>query len=286
MIKKMFLLILLVLIVNVAYSVSGCSSEEQKICAAKPVSLPGGKAQGVVESAEGSLGKLLDRIEQAGGNLKSFEATMRYEQLQQLIDTQAIRNGKLYYRTDKKSVQARIHFSDYLQQDLEEDEQGKVVKFDEDYVFDGLWVTRRNAQTKTIQRWEVSKKQRNAEAFRLGKGPFPLPFAIRKKDVLEHFDASVVEPDPNAVAALKDTSHLKLIPKKESSYAEDYIQLDLWVDQKTAIPRRISYEKEDYEITTVTWTDIKLDKKIKDKVFHLKKLGKGWTEEVTLLDGK
>jgi len=63
------------------------------------------------------LNILLDRIEIAGAKLKSFQAEMIFKQEQLLMDTVTIRNGKLYYQTNKKTVRARIHFSDFLQPD-------------------------------------------------------------------------------------------------------------------------------------------------------------------------
>ena len=278
MIKRIFSLILILPL----WFVSVCTG--QACCAAKAqVSCTPPKASVTSGAVLPEINNLLDRLEEAGDKLKSFQGRMRYELLQQIIDTQTVRNGKIYYRRGDGMVRARIHFADYLQQDLEDDEKAKVVKFDEDYVFDGLWVTRRNAQTKTIQSWEVSKKQRDTEAFRLGKGPFPLPFTIKKKDVLEHFEVTLVESDPKVPTIDQQADHLRLIPKKQSSYAEDYIAMDLWIDIKTSLPSRISFEKDDYEVSTVTWSRIEIDKKIKDKVFQLKKAGKDWSvEEVPL----
>ena len=219
------------------------------------------------------LNILLDRIERAGAKLKSFQAEMIFKQEQLLMDTVTIRNGKLYYQTNNKTVRARIHFSDFLQRDLEDPATAKRVKFNEDYAFDGMWVRRRNERTKSRQWWEVSKKSHNKEAFRLGKGPFPLPFAIRKQDVLEHFEVNIIESDPNDP---KETTHLELKPKKKSTYAEEYVRMDLWVSRKTDLPTQISYEKDDFEITTVTWSKPVIDKKIKDSVFSLPPVGAGW----------
>jgi len=222
------------------------------------------------------LENLLDRIEKVGAELKSFQADLLFRQEQILLDTVTIRNGKIYYQTDSKSVYARIHFDDFLQKELDDPHPPKPVKFDEDITFDGLWLVLRNARTKTIQSWEVSKERRNLEAFRLGKGPFPLPFAIRKKDVIEHFEVSLVKPAANDP---EDTQHLKLKPRKTSPYAEEYIRMDLWISNQTTLPLQISYEKDDYEITTVTWIKPLTDKNIDPDIFQLKPPGTDWTVE-------
>ncbi len=224
---------------------------------------------------------LLDSVETACSELKSFQGKMEFTLLDQMNDAKTVRNGKLYYSADNKTVQARIQFTDLLQRDLLEDNpRNKPIKFEENFIFDGLWVTRDNSQTKTRQRWEVSKTSNHKDAFRLGKGPFPLPFAVQKKDVLKYFDVSLIPPAADQPDALKDADHLKLIPKKETEYAEEYKQMNLWIAQSNSVPVQISYESDDYEITTVTWTAIKTNAKIADKIFNLSKLPRGWTEDV------
>lgn len=227
------------------------------------------------------LNRLLDNLEKTGAKLKSFQAKMLFTQQQLLIDTEMIRNGKLYYHTDKENLRFRIHFSDWLQRDLEDDEQiPQIVRFNEDVVFDGLWVTRRNERNKTIQKIEISRKRQNKEQFRLGKGPFPLPFAIRKADVLKEFDTKLLRAEPNDPAG---TSHLLLKPKPKSSFADKYLRMDLWIGQKDYLPRQIRYETDDAEITTVTWSEIQADKPIADAVFKLEPADSSWSTEVTFL---
>jgi outer membrane lipoprotein-sorting protein len=255
------------LIVGVVFAGADCGSQEKTAQPPKAIN---------------ELEQLLDNIEQSGSKLQSFQADMLYAQLDPLRDTLVKRGGELYYRTgtDKTAVMFRIHFDDYLQQDLTDPASARPVKYDEDYVFDGMWVTRRNTHTKTIQKWEVSRTANDKEMFRLGKGPFPLPFAIKKKDIKENFDVKLPGPDPNEPADPANTHHLQLLPRAQSSYAKDYLQMNLWIDQKTSIPVQISYQNIDYEVTTVTWTKIKTDKQIKDKVFELETPGNDWDVDI------
>jgi outer membrane lipoprotein-sorting protein len=264
--EKTLAILMCLLVVGVVLAQEDCNS-------------PGKAVQQPVKPVS-KLEQLLDNIEQSGSKLQSFQADMLYVQFDPLRDALVKRGGRLYYRTDKAAVMFRIHFDDYLQQNLEDADPAKPVKYDEDYVFDGMWVTRRNAHTKTVQKWEVSKTANDREMFRLGKGPFPLPFAIKKKDIQENFDVKLLGPDPNNPAELADTDHLQLLPKAQSNYARDYLQMNLWIDQKTSIPVQISYENIDYEVTTVTWTKIKTDNQIKDKVFELEAPGNDWDVDI------
>ncbi len=231
--------------------------------------------------ANNDIDQLLEKIESSCSQLQSFQADMNYDILQSLIDSETVRTGKLYYKTLDGGVVARIHFDDLTEIDLMADDMNPApVVFDEDFYFDGLWVIRCNAQTKTVQKWEVSKDRQNREAFRLGHGPFPLPFAIKKQDVLTYFKTELM---PAKGKAAKTETHLKLTPVPDSSYAEEYRVIDIWFDNESYIPNKIRYLKQDYEENTVVWTNINTKDSIKDSIFEAPKTPSGWSEEVTKL---
>ena len=231
----------------------------------------------------GSVISVLEKIEVTCAKLDSFTADMNYVVLQPLIDTKSVRTGKLFYVTDDNSVLAKIYFDSLAEIDLMDDEaEPEPLHFDESYYFDGLWVVRSNALTKTVQRWEVSEDRQNREAFRLGRGPFPLPFAIKKDDVLKYFEVESVN-DKADKSEQAVTVHLKLKPQADSSYAEDYKQVDLWVSAETYLPVKIKYVKQDYEQNTVTWSNIKTGETVDKDIFEMPKTPKGWTEEITPL---
>ena len=235
-----------------------------------------------VEQLSPELEQLLAKVEQRGKSLKSFQGKMLYEQNQPLTDTLTVRRGDMYYQVDAKTVRFRIHFADYLQMDTTEEKRPKPRKFNEDFVFDGMWVTRRNDLTKSIQRRQVAKTARNKEDFRLGKGPFPLPFALKRDDIVKEFDTQLMKPDPKD-KTFKDSDHLLLKPKPKSSFAEKYVKLELWLAKKDTVPVRMRYEVDNAETTTVTWSKIKIDKKISANTFDLKPGGGDWdVEEIPL----
>ncbi|MBN2064575.1 MAG: hypothetical protein JW745_07210 [Sedimentisphaerales bacterium] len=226
---------------------------------------------------------LLDKIEKACLQLKSYQADMKYDIIQSLIDSQSVRTGKLYYKVDDNSILARIHFQDLTEIDLMDTEsQTKPIIFDEDYYFDGLWVVRTNAQTKTVQKWEVAENRQDREAFRLGHGPFPLPFAIKTHDVREYFEVKLN--DTPRRTSQENAVCLTLTPKPDTSYAKEYKLVELWVSQANYLPTQICYVKQDYEENTVIWSNIKIDSEIKDTIFAMPRTPAGWTEEVTPLD--
>ncbi len=261
--------------VIVLFSVLSVAAAEPNACCAAAETTKAVKLSPELET-------LLANVEQRGESLKSFQAAMLYEQIQPLTDTLTTRTGDMYYQADAKTVRFRIHFADYLQVDTEGDVRPKPRKFNEDFAFDGMWVTRRNDRTKSIQRRQVARTTRNKEDFRLGKGPFPLPFALKREDIVKEFDIKLMGPDPKD-KTFKDADHLLLKPKPKSSYADKYVKLELWLAKKDTVPVRMRYEVDNAETTTVTWSNIKIDKKISARTFDLKPGGADWdVEEIPL----
>ena len=257
-------------IAGVAAGGTGC-------CAAKKEN----PTQGATCTIEPEVDKLLTQIEEAGAKLKSFQGDMLFTVEQLLVDAIDNQRGKLYYQRKDKDVRFVIHFDEFQQISLDDDEPAPWMKAHNAIAFDGLWLTRRNARTKMMQRWEIARARQDHEMFRLGKGPFPLPFAIKKADVLQEFEATLAAAAPSDPA---ETAHLVLKPKKDSSYTEKYVQLELWVSQATGTAEQIRYETTDSEIHTVRWSKIKLDKNIPAKMFELKAPGRDWTVEETPLE--
>lgn len=230
--------------------------------------------------ADPAVAALLERAEQRSTRLKSVRADMTYTLDQLMLETREVRQGSLLYRVDDQQVQFRLHFDSWRQVDLEADEPAPVVPIDLDYAFDGRWLIKRDTHTKMIQRWELAKTPRDREAFRLGRGPFPLPFSLRKADVLANFEASLAEPTEQDPAG---TDHLVLVPLPESTYAQDYRRMDLWIERARALPVQLRFEKQGFEVTMVTWRDIKLDVPIDARQFELAPPGPDWSVEVTPL---
>lgn len=229
--------------------------------------------------------ELLNKIEKACMQLQSYQADMKYDIIQSLTDSQSIRTGQLYYKVDDKSILARMHFADLTEIDLMDTESlPAVTKFNEDYYFDGLWVVRTSQQTKTVQKWEVSKDRQNRDAFRIGHGPFPLPFAIKTGDVTEYFDVKLDAPPQRTKP--ENAISLTLTPMPGSSYAKEYKLVELWVNKDNFMPIQICYVKQDYEENTVTWTNIKTNEKIENSMFTMPSTPAGWTEEIKKLEEK
>lgn len=263
-----------------------------------------------VEPIAPALDELLTTMEQRGEAMSTFQAEMVLEEKQQLVEALTRRTGQLLYKVTDNNVRFRIHFDTFQQVDLDyPDDTPEAVKMDLDFAFDGLWFAKRDARTRTLQLWELSDTPADREAFRLGRGPFPLPFALKKEDVLSNFhvtlnpdvddhdDANDDDARHQATGSASDDgknaeqakqgsrlNHLLLKPKEDSAFAEEYVSLALWVPTDTAIPRKLRLEKTDYETTTVTWSEIVIDEPIDEGQLAVPDAEDGWQIEKNYLD--
>ncbi len=237
----------------------------------KPISSP------PADPINNELNLLLDNIQKHCQELKNFQANMTLEQIEVFTDDVVLQTGQLYYQTTKELVQFRIHFDSRKQWTLDEEPPAKPQKNDEDIAFNGTWLSHRNARNKTLIRWEISKETMNKEAFRLGQSQIPLPFAITKKDLLKHFEVSLGKETEKSSEKKSLNYHLKMIPKKEGSFADEYVQFELWVSKEKYLPTQCRYENHEGQITTSSWTNINNEKKINASKFKLKPTGADWT---------
>jgi outer membrane lipoprotein-sorting protein len=222
------------------------------------------------------LEKTLVELEQTCAKLTSFTGNMFLVKEVLTTDEVTENNGKIWYQSNKSKVEMRMHLSTFRTFDIEEaiEDRNKFVPYDEDYTFDGAWITNRNGLNKSLKKWEIEKSGNPKEQFKLGHGQFALPFNITKKHLLTHF--KVVKKTGKNDSA---TIHLHLTPLAKSQYAKSYRELHLWLRASDKLPIKFSYEDKDAKITTATWSNVKVNETIPGSTFVLKPAGPDWTVE-------
>src|SRR4030042_2418433 len=85
----------------------------------------------------------LQKLNQSVTNIKNLSASLEYIHSQPLFDTQTVRSGKLFYVKDAGNSALRINFLTMKQDD------SASQKYREDYIFDGLKLTKIDYQTKS-----------------------------------------------------------------------------------------------------------------------------------------
>lgn len=178
-----------------------------------------------------------------------------------------IKRGEIWYRQRKPVAQFMIRFNDMLS-------NGRKDTVDERYSFDGQWYVELTGRTKTVQRREVRKADDPVNPYKLGEGPFPLPFGQSKADILREFEVTWVPP------AEKDpphTDHLRLVPRPNTSTADRYARLEFWVSQEgetSGLPVKVRVAKLEGtgqvdSYITMTFDDAELNRGLRDAIFEI-----------------
>lgn len=209
--------------------------------------------------------KVLTDLEQAGRLNRTADVT--YTVFDPDLEDTETRTGWVALRKGRagKSDCFRIHFATLKQND------GPAIRDKVDYAFDGQWLTVAKHRIKHMTRYQVAAKGQDTQVFRLGKGPFPLPFGQPAARMIEHFQAvtrPAVEADPPETVYLKLTTRSKF--RKETNFRT----LEMWVHAAGNLPVKLVATAADQKVTTVVFANIKTPAKLPDETFLLpRKLG-------------
>ena len=251
----------------------------------------------------GDLMTILGQLEKTCNTLNSFKGDMAIETIALTRDEVTQEKGNLWYKSAKSGIKARIHLSQTRNYDTDEaiDERAKFSQYDEDYSFDGKWIVNRNGTNRSLKKYEVEQTKDPKAYFKLGKGPFPMPFTLTKKDLLAQFAIQLMPiiktptfkvstaktpPQKQPISPIAKERQLKLIPLVKGDYYKEYKEINLWLRNKDYLPIKISTQDKQAVLKTVTWTNIQINQKIDDKAFELKAHDDSWTVEVTPLGKK
>ena len=229
----------------------------------------------------GQTRSLLDQLEKAGRKYPAIRADIDYEVVNPKLGDSESRTGWIaYQRGDQKQpARFRVHF-DTLRQG-----EGRSVKDQLDYAFDGRWLTVVKHRIKQIARYEIVAEGEKAQPLKLGKGPFPLPFGQEADDVIKFFVPTTRPLGPGAVrdGEPKDTDYLKLVPRPLYRKRMSFTRLEMWVSRKRFLPVKIISRDHSKNTTTVVFKNIKTAKSFPADMFHLRRKA-GWTYREKPLD--
>jgi len=191
------------------------------------------------------------------------------------------KSGELWYQQQKPVAKFLVHFTKKVA-------SNRVHKLDERYLFDGRWYYALKSETKTFEKREIRRAGDVGNPYKLGEGPFPVPFGQKKADIVKEFDVSLL---PAARDDPPDTDHLRLAPRAGTSSHADYKQVDVWVAREgthSGLPVKVHAAKRDgtgkvNSFITVAFENIELNPALAAGIFQLKK-PPGYEEVVETLE--
>lgn len=228
-----------------------------------------------------TVDKILSRLE--ARRITDLRCAVTWK-LRYLVDTEdeaITKKGTLWYQEQKPCAKFLIHFEKKIS-------GGRLHKLDERHMFDGRWYIELDSETRSFSKREIRREGEEGNPYKLGEGPFPVPFGQKKADILREFEAALVpakDGDPD------ETDHLKLTPRKGSGTARSYQQVDVWIAREgrhNGLPIKVEAAKTSgtgqvNSILTISFDEVQLDTGFSSGVFQIE-CPAGFSEQVETLD--
>ncbi len=239
-----------------AWSAASCCSKSE-IKPPKPTVQDKQKA----EQSDGKIDEILSKMNHATKQLKSCQAKLSYLFIQDpdLLDSKILRNGVLYYQKNNKHSKLRIRFDDVKQEGFGPE------SCREEYLFDGVWLTRIDYKLKQIDLYQKAPEDKPIDVFELISSNFPLIGFSNIDQLRKDFDIRLPENPDESDKSIK----LLLSVKKGSRYEKEYKKIDFRVASDTYMPEQIVAYSSQGDIHDIKFKEFKINKKLKKAVFTI-----------------
>lgn len=215
---------------------------------------------------------ILKQLRHETAKLKSYQAQVEYVFMQPLLESKSLRKGVLYYQRYNSSSRLRMNF-----QTLKQDDE-REQKYAEQFIFDGVWLTRIDYQIETVERRQLVEPNEPIGAFELAGRNFPIIGFSGIEDLNKQFEINLVEKLDKEVRFV----HMHLEVKPDSVYSDDYTSIDFWIDRELYMPAKIVAVTTEEDIYQIELLKPKINAKIDKKIFDFK-IPKGFDfEEIPL----
>ena len=213
------------------------------------------------EQSDGEIEEILSKMNHATKQLKSCQAKLSYLFIQDpdLLDSKTLRNGVLYYQKKGNRSQLRIRFDDMKQEDFEPENRR------EEYLFDGVWLTRIDYKLKQIDLYQKAPKDKPIDVFELISNNFPLIGFSNIDQLRKDFDIRLPEKPDESDKSIK----LLLSVKKGSRYEKEYKKIDFRVASDTYMPEQIVAYSSQGDIHDIQFKEFKINNKLQKAVFTI-----------------
>jgi outer membrane lipoprotein-sorting protein len=205
-----------------------------------------------------ALDKVLKNLQDKAVALKSYRVNMDYLFKQPLLESQQRRTGVLYYAKSDKKSDLRIDFRT-LRQD-----QDKEQKYEQQYLFDGVWLLEVDQQLKTATKRQLAEPNKPLDALSLASKQVPVLGFSQVDDLRKQFEIELVA-EPPGQAAPRQHLHLKVKP--DSVYKDDYTTIDLWIDAKIGLPVQVNAVTPEDDVYEIKLTDPQVNAPLDPKLF-------------------
>jgi hypothetical protein len=218
--------------------------------------------------------RILERLEQRSIDEIQADLSWRVKNVYDEDSDAITKLGKIWYRKGKPSARFLVELTAKIS-------GGRKDKLDERHLFDGQWYVELRPDPMnpgggrgTVTRTQIRRAEDTDDPFRLGEGPFPVPFGQRKDDILREFDVTLVPPES---ADPPGSDHLRLMPRPGSRTGETYARVDFWISHEGSVdglPVQVRAEKKDpagqvNAFITITFTNVGINQAFAESLFKI-----------------
>ena len=204
-------------------------------------------------SNNAELDNVLKKMDAAAANFRTTQADFEWDRYEKVIDeVDDIQNGTIYYRRVAKEIEMKA--------DVKKPEPKYVL-------FSGgrIQVYQPKPDQLTIR--DVGKNRSEIESY------FVLGFGGSGQDLVKSFDVTYQGQETiNNVA----TAKLQLIPKSDK-VKNTFKEIILWIDLQRGISVQQQFFEPQGDYRLAKYSNIRINEKISDDVFHLKTTSKTQT---------
>jgi len=236
-------------------AVSGCAKSKNQT--SEPVACD----KQTPEHNTGEIEEILSKMHNATKRLKSCQAKLSYLFIQDpdLLDSKTLQSGVLYYQKNNGRSQLRIRFDDLKQEDFDLENRR------EEFLFDGVWLTRIDFKLKQIDRYQKAPEDNPIDVFELINHNFPLIGFSDIEHLKKDFDIHLPKKNNKSNKSIR----LLLSVKKGSKYENEYKKIDFRADGGTYMPQQIVAYSSQGDIYDIKFTEFEINKKLKKAVFTI-----------------
>lgn len=214
---------------------------------------------------------VLQQLSQKTKQLKSYQARVDYKLIQPAIfESTTLRKAVLYYAKLGEKTKLRTNFSTLKQDDEKEQ------KYREEFIFDGVWLTRINYEIKQVSMHQMAEPNKPVDAFEMASRNLPIVGFAKIEDLKKQFEIKLVEKQGDEK---ENFIHLHLKVKPDSIYKDNYTSVDFWIDKKLGLPAKITAVSTEEDIYEIKLLNPKINKGIDGRVFEFE-VPKGFGKEI------
>jgi outer membrane lipoprotein-sorting protein len=137
------------------------------------------------------------------------------------------------------------------------------VKQREEYLFDGVWLTRINYKLQQVDLFQQAPEDNPMGVFDLISHNFPLIGFSNINDIKKNFDISL----PPKTSDPNEPTCLELKVKKESDFNSDYVKIKIWINKEFYLPEKIIAYTPQGDEHHIEFKHMEVNKKLKNAVF-------------------